>query len=159
VAVVNEIAVIDDLLFEHDLKGEVFLIPAVHPDTCFGPHRVPISTLCGRVVWGAARHPIADVRLKIIVFRGGVADIGGRNDVYERVIRDFHKVAEPHHWLHRLLCHSGRHYCQEKNAYYCYLGQWLHGFSLRSPAAACPCPASAPGAARYSALKAMRNGR
>jgi hypothetical protein len=129
VAVVNEIAVIDDLLFEHDLKGEVFLIPAVHPDTRFGPPRVPISALRGRVVRIAARHPVTDFGLKIIVFCGGVANIGGRNDVYERVISDFHKVAEPHHWLHRLLCHSGRHYCQEKNTYYCYLGQSLHGFS------------------------------
>src|SRR5262249_23271836 len=146
-------------MFEQQIDLKVFLIAELRPDAVLEIHTVKVRGLRGGVVRKTRIGSVADQLLKVPVLHREKPHFRRRNQMHEHIVADFHKVAEPVHRLQRLLGPSDRHYRQEKNTHHCYLSQSLHGFSLRSIAAACPYCASAPCVAERSLLKATRKWR
>src|SRR5215510_5983893 len=146
-------------MFEQQVELEVFLIARLDADAILEIQAVKVRGLRGRVIRKTAQREVADILLKVPVLDRDIPPFRCRDEMHEHIVADFHKVAEPVHRLQRLLGPSDRHYRQEKNTHQCYLSQTLHGFSLRSIAAACPYCASAPCVAERAFLKAPRQWR
>ena len=116
-------------MLEQDVNLEIFLIAGLDPEAVQEQRCVTVRDMRGGVAWKTAIHPVADILLKVPVLDRVIPDIRCPDDMHEQIIGDFHKVAEPHYRLQRLLRSGYRRHRQYYNTYQCHLCQPFHKFS------------------------------
>jgi hypothetical protein len=73
--------------------------------------------MLGGVGRTATQGLVADPLLEVQVFDRVKAHICSRNNVHPHIVANLDKVAEPIHWLHRLLGRGQGHHAQQQRSY------------------------------------------